>query len=64
MRAATQLVRDEVNFASNVLHFLRTAPNETLSYKGWQGLAERWERWFVDEIKSSRTDPSPEPSPR
>ncbi len=63
VRPATQLVRSDVNFASNVLNFLRTAPPETLSYKGWQGLAERWERWFADEIKSSRTDPSPEPFP-
>jgi hypothetical protein len=47
LRPANHMVRGVPNFASDVLHFLRTAPDETLIYKGWVGLADRWESWFA-----------------
>lgn len=63
VRSAVDMVAHVPNFARDVVKFLRGAPDETLNYKGWVGLADRWETWFADVLSVSGTDPSPESSP-
>ncbi len=47
---ASELVQRHSNFARDVLHVLETAPDDSIHYKGWVGLAERWRRWFAADL--------------
>jgi hypothetical protein len=43
---ASEVAASEPEFVSGVATVLRSAPADTLTYKGWSGLADRWNEWF------------------
>jgi hypothetical protein len=44
---AAELVRSHPGFAEDVATVLASAPDATLAYKGWVGLAPRWADWAL-----------------
>ncbi len=56
VRPASELVRDHESFAGDVQRILATAPGDTLAYKGWTDLAERW----ADAFPTATTNTPPQ----